>query len=110
MSGATEWKAGPEQLIVRRDTAPEQIGNLDLPEQARKAPPTAEIVSVGSPNPATPSQMDMFEVGQRVLIGRFGASEFEVAGENGQADRLAVVNIRDVRAVVPDGVQISEVA
>lgn len=97
---------GEEMLVVRRDHAAQMVGELALPEDAKRRPFTGVVVAVGPASDAAPSRM-RYSPGDRVLYNRFADTVLEVgpAGK-GRGDQLVLCNVRDIKARVDAGVEV----
>lgn len=86
-----------ERVLVRPIQDDEQqVGGIVIPQQAREAPTTAEVVRIGTGGldfMGNPIHFDVQE-GDTVLLSRFGGMEVEVDGE-----KLKVVAQSDILGV-----------
>jgi len=87
-----------DRVLVKRIEAVEEIkGGIYIPETAKEKSQEAEVIALGSGKRLENGEVQAFEVraGDRVLISKYGGTEFERDGEKyvilGEDDILAIL-------------------
>ena len=84
----------PTRIVLKRDEPEKEIGGIVIPEQAQGQEITCTVVATYE---ETEDQKPLVKVGDRVLVGRYPGSDFELENE-----KVLLVNEEDIMAIIKE--------
>lgn len=73
-----------DRLIVKRRTAPEKVGSIIIPDNAKEVPLEGEVLAVGGGKVLEDGTVRPLDVkaGDIVLFGKYAGTEIKIDGED----------------------------